>query len=501
MFKLLRITHEIEIPEGVRAWFLTILALVPALWLLGHGQFNVLASLIIFMLIYIVSLNDRTSAILMTFVYLFLLGDIRRLIGYFIGFPKLDPLLLVGPILSAILAAPILFRLRLRGPLSKAAFALMVIMVLEIFNPRQGGIIVGISGALFYLVPFLWFWIGQRYGTESVVDTLIYRIVIPVGFLAGLLGIFQTYIGFLPWEQAWLSGISTHSFNLGNGLFRSFGFSVNGVEYTDLLLISSVSAAAAFFAGRRPYSLFLLVLLPALFLASSRTSIVKLLFAIAAAWAISNKGGRGWAVRLPFALAGGIGLLAFLLSQAGGGASSSTNAHASAADISTQHQVEGLSHPLDNKKSTANLHLGMFMTGITEGIHYPIGYGLGATTLGAGKFGGDPSASGSSEVDISDAYITMGLVGGGLYSFTIFLVIRRALTYGRTAPRHLGLPLLGMLASLGGAWIALGQYAIAPLAWFLIGVLSRSEKAAPSVARFKAKPVQRLVPLKTKALP
>ncbi len=160
--------------------------------------------------------------------------------------------------------------------------------------------------------------------------------------------------------------------------------------------------------------------------------------------------------------------------------------------------MEGLSHPLDNKKSTANLHLGMFTTGITEGIHYPIGYGLGATTLGAGKFGGDPSASGSSEVDISDAYITMGLVGGGLYSFTIFLVIRRALTYGRTAPRHLGLPLLGMLASLGGAWIALGQYAIAPLAWFLIGVLSRSEKPASSVAHLKAKTVQRLAPTETK---
>src|ERR1700722_15725376 len=125
MYKLLRITHEVEIPEGVRAWFLTILALVPAVWLLGHGQLNVLASLIIFMLIYIVSLNDRTSGIFITFVYLFLLGDIRRLIGYFIGFPKLDTLLLVGPILAAILAAPILFRLRLTGSLSKAAFALM----------------------------------------------------------------------------------------------------------------------------------------------------------------------------------------------------------------------------------------------------------------------------------------------------------------------------------------------------------------------------------------
>jgi hypothetical protein len=443
------------------------------MWLLLHGQMNTLAAIFAFMSLLIASVLDKPFAIRLTLIYLFLLGDIRRIIGWLVGFAPLDPMLLVGPAISALLVLPLLLRLRLTDGLSKAVFALMTIMALEIVNPRQGPIAVGVSGAIFYLVPLLWFWLGRRYGADSLLHALIYRVVIPMGVLAALLGLAQTYIGFLPWEKAWITAVAANyqALNLGNGFIRSFGFSVNSVEFIDLLLVSSTCTVAAFFSGKRSYGLLLPLLLVALFLASSRTAIIRLLFAMAASWALSSKGGKGWTLRLIIALAVGVGVLAFSLSHVS--TESGKAGQSSAASSSAQHQLQGLEHPLDSKYSTAGLHVQMFVGGIVRGFKYPIGNGLGSTTLGAGKFGGDASASGSSEVDISDAYISLGVIGGTVYLCTILMVLRQAIRFGRSASKSLALPTIGILAALVGSWIALGQYAISPLVWFLIGVLSR----------------------------
>jgi hypothetical protein len=325
---------------------------------------------------------------------------------------------------------------------------------------------------MFYVIPLLWFWIGREYGTDKLLGALIYKVVVPLAVLAAVLGVCQTYVGFLPWESAWITqvGPSYHALNVGGGFIRPFGFSVNSVEYTNLLLVASVSVLAAFFAGRLRYGLLFPGLVVALFLASSRASMVKLLFAVAAAWALSSKRGKGWALRLAFALAVGIGLAAFALSQLSSGSSGTEK---SAAGYSTDHQLEGLQHPLDSKHSTAGLHTTMFLGGFITGFTNPIGYGLGVTTLGSGRLGGDETITGSSEVDISDAFISMGIIGGLLYLYTIFLIVRQALAFGSTAPKYLGLPALAILAAMGGGWIALGQYGIGPLVWLVIGVLSR----------------------------
>jgi hypothetical protein len=469
-----------QIPFAARAWIVTLVCLIPSLWLFWHQELNILVSLVILLLLLVVSNMSPKLGICITIAFLFLLGDIRRIVGSLLGFPTLDTLLLVGPIVSVALGIPLLIRLRLTDGISKAVFALMVMMTLEIFNPHQGSVVVGLSGAMFYLVPMFWFWIGRRYGTDSVLFILLYRVLFPLGVLAAILGLCQTYIGFLPWESAWIAAVSSHyhALNLGGGFIRPFGFSVNGVEYADLLLLSCSFTLATFFAGRRVYAIFFPVLAAALFLASSRTAIIKLLFSVAASWALSSKGGRGWAVRLPFAFAAGIGALAFVLSQVG----VANNGHqTSAAQASTQHQLSGLSHPLDSRYSTAGAHSQLLLQGVLQGFRNPLGSGIGSTTLGSGKFGGggddDDTDLHSSEVDISDSFIAMGCIGGIIYLATILLVLKRAIVFGRSAPKYLALPALSLLAAMGGAWIALGQYGIAPLVWFVIGALSRSRTA------------------------
>ena len=360
---------------------------------------------------------------------------------------------------------------------SKALLALTVVMVLEVFNPRQGGLAVGASGVLMYLVPLLWFWIGQRYGTPRLLSHLIYRVLLPLGVLAAVLGICQNYIGFLPWERLWIAEVSSHfaSLQIGGGVSRAFGYSVSAAEYANLMLLATLCSAVAVFHRRRALILLFPLLATALFLSGSRGSIFKGIFGIAIGWAFSGRGGKGWALRFPLGLAVGALALTLVVSRVGGGGAGSSQPPASASQAASQHQIEGLAHPLEAKHSTLGLHASEFVYGLKQGFTYPIGNGLGATTIGAGRFGGSSEAAHGSEVDVSDAFITSGVVGGLLYLLVIGLTCQRALVFGRIAPKELSLPILAMLASLAGIWMAIGQYSIAPLTWFIVGSLSRQQ--------------------------
>ena len=61
-----------------------------------------------------------------------------------------DPLLVVGPVICGLLFLRAAFERRLSAetPLSKLIVALMVVMTLEVFNPLQGGLTVGIASSL-----------------------------------------------------------------------------------------------------------------------------------------------------------------------------------------------------------------------------------------------------------------------------------------------------------------------------------------------------------------
>jgi hypothetical protein len=435
--------------------------------LITSGQFNLLVSLLIGVLFIGLLSLSRHAAIYAVFAYLFLVGDLRRMDGWLVGFPKLDPLLIIGPGVTLVIVLPLFIRLKLVTAIEKWMLAFMAVNFVEIFNPRQGGITVGLTGVMFHVVPILWFWIGTRYGTDEIVDRILFRVVVPLSVAAAFLGFYQTFVGFLPWEQLWIDNVSSvyAALYVSGGNVRAFGFSVNSIEYADLLMVSSAVCIAAAFTGRRKYLLLLPILLPALFLESSRSPIVKIVFATSAAWALSRKG-HGWLFRLAAALAviTGLGVLALNHVDVG------SRDRDSAAQASIKHQVNGLLHPGDSKYSTAGLHSQMFLGGLLEGFKSPLGNGLGAGTLGANKFSDTPI--GSTEVDISDAFVTLGAVGGLIYLWLIVLILRVVMKSVRSNPGGL-LPVFSLLIAMVGAWIASGQYGIAPLIWFIIGALTR----------------------------
>jgi hypothetical protein len=458
--------------------------LMSCLWLLMlKGQMDLLCALMIFGSLLLISLRDQAAAALLTIAFLNLLGDIRRIVAASFGQPTLDLLLLVGPGMALVLAFPLLSRVRLRDPLSKAMIVLLVVMIGEIFNPQQGGLSVGVSGILFYIAPVLWFWIGRELASPAVVERLLYNVLFPLALAAGILGLCQNFIGFLPYEQAWID-IASKTYvvlHVGNAI-RAFGFSVSSSEYAELLAMGAAGTAAAFFGSRRNWVMAFPLLVTTVVLASSRGVLIRLLLSLTVVWAM-RKGGRFRIRDLAY-----VGSLALLCLIAVGLMASRFNPAAgvpSPQDSATQsllaHQTGGFAHPLDPRYSTAGIHSKMILYGIKEGFTNPVGHGLGSTTLAATKFGGDPNTS-SSEMDVSDMFIGLGLFGGLVYLYIVFAAIRKAFAYIQAVKLTVSLPVLAVLVSTLSTWLIGGQYSTSTVVCFLIGALAHEQKLVDPIA-------------------
>ena len=476
--------------ETTKLWLVYALLAIPAFWLLIRAQLSILTCLLALMAVSVIWMLNRGAAIISVLLFVMLLGDIRRLVDLYAGIPRLDPLLTAAPFFALCVAIPILLSTKLRNPLSRAVMGLTVIMALAIFNPRQGSIVVGLSGAFFFLIPLCWFWVANRYASDRIMFLVIYRVIIPIGVLAATLGIYQTYIGFLPWEQVWIKHaleIGFAALRLGNGHIRSFGFSSNSAEYGAILTLASASIVAAFFAGRRSYSFLLPLLLTAQVLASERGALLRLLLSIVVIWAVRGKDMRTWLPRVFIGGLVGISVLLYSAKQVSSG-SGRTGAKTSTADAATSHLTQGFAHPLEKRYSTVGIHSTLITEGFANGFKYPLGSGLGIVTLGAGKFGGNVGISGTSELDFSDVFITTGIIGGFLYVFTVGAGFWAAAMYIRKGPAYLSFPLIGIMTCLLGAWMPLGQYAIGPLLWFCVGFLARKrdESRSPATAALRS---------------
>ena len=460
-----------------------------ALWLLMVSEkLNLLAGVLLAGPLFLLYLSNKTTAIVWTFAYLFLLGDIRRIVDVLVGSPVLDPLLLVAPLMVLLLAIPELFHLRLIDPLSKAMFGLLILMLLEAANPVQG-LSSSFAGVFFYLVPVLWFWVGRHFGSPQLVERLLYRVTLPLAILAALLGLCQSFLGFLPYQQAWINvAVKLYtSLYVGNSV-RPFGFSVSAAEYATLLEFALAAVVAAFLAGRRAWILALPILGSALLLASGRGLMIKLFLSLPIIW-VMRKGARISIGRLI-----GIGVLAvvslasltFIASRLA--PSGDSDAHnSSAAESSLNHQLGGLAHPLDERYSSAGLHSNMVTNGILQGFKTPYGRGLGATTFAAAKFATDP-LQGSSELDFSDMFISLGAIGGLLYLGIAGLAGKAALRYLQTVSLSVSLPVFAILVSTLGAWLIGGQYSTCALVFFFMGSLVHAENQLPAALPAFARP-------------
>src|SRR5688500_7119323 len=92
-------------------------------------------------------------------------GLLRRAQYLFVNYSSEDPIHMVTPIVTMIAMMVLIRKGRLQQfwstPLAGWVTLLGIIFFLEIFNPLQGSLFVGLSGAMFMLVPLVWFYFGQ----------------------------------------------------------------------------------------------------------------------------------------------------------------------------------------------------------------------------------------------------------------------------------------------------------------------------------------------------
>lgn len=424
--------------------------------------------------IVLVGLRWPRAAAFATLMFLPVMALVRRLLIEPAGWTSFDPLLLVGPVAAVFLVYRTVIWPERRLPtdlIYRLVLALLVIAVVYAFNPLNPSPVAGLTGLLFVAVPLLWFLVGRAVADRALVNALILALV-PLAAAIGLYGWAQSRGSVPSWDVQWLEIAGYAVLSIDDRL-RAFGTLSSSQEYAQFLGIAGV-AAFAFALHRRLWLLPLLplILLP-LWLSGVRGGVLYAALAFIVVIALRTR-------KPSLAISGVVVGITVLV----GGVILAGPALISAADSTGNplivRQVEGLADPFDEDKSTLGAHWRLVLDGFGSSFTNPVGQGTGSINISAQKFGGEGAETGS-EVDVSNAFIGFGLIGGILYLVIVGATLRSAfLRYIRTGD-PLVLAVAGLLIVTFGQWLNGGLYAVASLIWFLIGWVTHPQEESSEV--------------------
>ncbi|HEX4946587.1 MAG TPA: O-antigen ligase family protein, partial [Blastocatellia bacterium] len=134
-------------------------------------------------------------------------GFLRRAQFIFVEYTTTDPIHLVTPVITILAFTILLWKRReqlfVAQPLGIPVTLLGISFGLQIFNPFQGGLFVGLSGAMFILLPMAWFYFGRAMHTTFMTTAM--HLIVVMGLLCSLHGVYQLLIGFPSFEQYWIA--------------------------------------------------------------------------------------------------------------------------------------------------------------------------------------------------------------------------------------------------------------------------------------------------------
>ena len=414
----------------------------------------------------VVWMSPRSTIVGLAF-WLIALGTVRRLLGSGNSSGLGDPLLLVGPAVLVLLLVVACGRgaLRNRSPLANAIGLLSLLVLVEALNPLQGGLLVGLGGLLFVLVPMLAFWVGRSL-LDDVTLRRLFRLIAVMSVLAAAYGLFQQFVGFPSWDQRWIASNGYVALKIGNDVTRAFSSFSSAQEYAAFLSVGLVVWVSTIRNVRRvllPVQLAAIGLVGfALVLASVRTSLVLTAAALGAMAAARVRLRPGIAL-----LAGALAILALGigLSYLSSSAQTSTSTTANPSGQLLQHDIAGITDPTGSGSSLPG-HLSETVAGIKSAFLQPIGYGTGSITLASHL---DGLTNAGKENDVGNAGTALGLLGLFVY---VVVVARGMLGSYRLAARRrdtLALAALGLLVVMISQWLNGDLYSVAWLAWLILG--------------------------------
>jgi hypothetical protein len=453
--------------------------------LVAHPQaYRFLFAAVIVIDLLIVALARPRVGALVTLMFLTLLALLRRLFIPEAGWTTTDPLLLVGPLVVGLMFVQLFAVERRRlatDTLSKLVLALLVLAVVQAFNPLGPGLLPNLAGLLFVGVPLLWFFVGREIADLRLIEVLL-RCVVLSAVAFCVYGLWQLYVGFPSWDQEWLRVTGYSSLNVTADVTRAFGTFSSSQEFETYIGLALLASLALALHGRTLYALPIPLLSVMLLLGSSRG--IFLVTVAVATLIAALRVGRG-RVALLLSIVG--------LAAAGGAIVVAAPLAAKSSNPLIAHQGAGLANPTDPSSSTLLLHLNLMKSGFRDGISHPLGSGTGATTIASQKLAGasnstdaTQSTSQTTETDVTNSLIALGFPGPIFLLAIAFLVFRRSFSryFGDHHPASLAA--VGILLATFGGWLNGQEYAVAPLTLFVMGWAAHPS-TRPVVERAPAK--------------
>jgi hypothetical protein len=422
--------------------------------------------------------NRPRLTMLLTFAWLPFLGLTRRLFDPG-GTPATDPFLTVVPLVTSVLLVVAVWSHRdtIGASLNESRITLLVsillvVLVFAVFNPIQGGPLIGLSGTIFLFFPVLWFYLGRAYLDDETTSRFLW-VTVWTGFVCALYGVYQVVFGFLPVEQSWIATREFGSLYVGQ-FIRPFSTFPSPEEWSRYTMVASASAIGlALAAPRRRWWLFPVsgVCVVALLLSGVRISAFGLLVSIAVAVMMGVRSRmRAFVAVIGLALL--LLVFAWLVPQR-------SESEVRASDVAWSaffgHATRGLIAPFGEDTLWGRIELWSSL--LTDVIPaHPFGMGLGVPTLGAWKF--DAQVNVGTESYAGAIFVAAGFIGGFLLLAVFWAVLVRA----RRLCRHLNMPTVHVTTAVVAGIVftsvvanSLSLYSVGPLGWALMGWLSARE--------------------------
>ncbi|HEV2904566.1 MAG TPA: O-antigen ligase family protein [Pyrinomonadaceae bacterium] len=410
-------------------------------------------------------------------------GLLRRAQYLFVNYSSDDPIHLVTPIVTLIAMMVLVRKGRLSQfwstPLAGWVTLLAIIFVLEIFNPLQGGLYVGLTGAMFLLVPLVWFYFGQAVNEKFILTAL--RLVVLLGILGSLYGLYQLMFGYPAFEQYWIDNTDMYQSIAVGHVKRALATFSSAEEWGRYTEIGALIALGFFSTakGLRPRIGWLAcaaALVGGVLLSGQRTAIFGFIVGVVALIMFSARTWRSGLARVTVLLIP-MALL-FVLAQAPTDDELWSKAEDERVSAVLTHTQRGTLKPTE--EDSLQIRFRNWGDLITSVIPYrPLGAGIGAGSLG------DARSNRDFDLPPIDNFILVLAISCGIPGALVFvwillraswLAARQART-AEAGTRNVTISRINaaimpalILNSVFGLTFSI--YSVAPVAWLLIGWVS-----------------------------
>ncbi|HEY3102436.1 MAG TPA: O-antigen ligase family protein [Pyrinomonadaceae bacterium] len=454
-------------------------------WAIGAGAESlrmwILAALVWLMSMPLLAGIEGTLVAMMLFEPL--RGLLRRAQYLLVSYSAEDPIHVVTPIVTIIAFTVLVSRHRFHQfwstPLAGWVSVLGLIFFLEIFNPLQGGLYVGLSGSLFVLVPLVWFYFGQA-ASEKLVYWALCLIVL-VGIVGSLYGLYQLVFGYPAFEQYWIDNTDFYQSIAVGHVMRALGTFSSAEEWGRYTEIGGIVALGFAMTTKRVkaragWLVCFAALVGAILLSGQRTAVFGLLVGIVALLMFSARNWRVGAVRVAALLIPLVLLFVFMQAPTDDEVWGKAEDERVGAVLS--HTQRGTLKPTEEDSLQVRLENWGYL--ITSVIPYrPLGAGIGAGSLS------DARSNRDSDLPPIDNFILVLAISCGIPAALIFVwILLRAfwLSVRLTRSAESGtrnasialvvaaiMPALFLNSVFG---LTFSIYSVAPVAWLLIGWVS-----------------------------